>query len=74
MKGHSNANLNLIILNSKPNVKWGPTPKTVVAVIVGYFLGKLSYQNKCAEKIMALPNSKLGEMLKMKRKGGLYER
>ncbi|XP_037034362.1 OCIA domain-containing protein 1-like [Bradysia coprophila] len=57
----------------KGSVKWGPTPKTVVASIIGYFIGKLSYQNKCAEKIMALPDSKLGEMLKMKKKGGLYE-
>lgn len=56
------------------SVKWGPTPKTVVAVVVGYFIGKLSYQNKCAEKIMAIPGSKLGEMLRMKRKGGLYEK
>lgn len=57
----------------KGSVKWGPTPKTVVASIIGYFIGKLSYQNKCAEKIMALPDSKLGEMLRMKRRGGLYE-
>jgi len=57
----------------KGSIKWGPVPKTVVAVIVGYFIGKVSYQNKCAEKIMAIPGSKLGEMLRMKRKGGLYE-
>jgi len=57
----------------KGSIKYGPTPKTVVAVIIGYFIGKFSYQNKCAQKIMAIPGSKLGEMLKMKRKGGLYE-
>lgn len=45
----------------------------MVGVLIGYFLGKFSYQNKCAEKIMQLPNSKLAEMLKMKKKGGLYE-
>lgn len=44
-----------------------------IGVIVGYFMGKFSYQRQCAEKIMKLPNSKLAEMLKMKRRGGLME-
>lgn len=42
----------------------------VIGVIVGYFLGKFSYQQKCAEKIMALPNSRLGEILKQRQRGG----
>lgn len=51
-----------------PNAKFGPIPKVVVSVIFGYFLGKVSYQRKCAEKIMQLPNSKLGEILRAKHK------
>lgn len=51
----------------QPNVKYGPVPKVIVGVIVGYFLGKFSYQQKCAEKIMALPNSRLAEILRQRR-------
>ena len=40
---------------------------------MGYFVGKFSYQKQCAEKIMALPNSKLGEMLRQRKKGGIIE-
>lgn len=47
-------------------------PKVIVGVILGYFMGKFSYQQKCAEKIMALPDSRLGELLRQrKNKGGL---
>lgn len=53
----------------RPNVKFGATPKVAVAVVVGYFLGKFSYQKKCAEKLMQLPNSRLGEALRQKRRG-----
>lgn len=41
---------------------------------MGYFLGKFSYQKQCAEKIMQLPDSKLAEMLKMKKRGGIMEK
>lgn len=43
------------------------------AVVFGYFVGKISYQNKCAEKIMRLPNSKLAEALRRRRKGEFFE-
>lgn len=56
------------------NAKWGAGPKVALGVIFGYFLGKFSYQSQCAEKIMQLPNSKLAEMLKMKKRGGLMEK
>lgn len=47
-------------------------PKVIVGVVLGYFIGKFSYQRKCAEKIMALPNSRLGEILRQrKNQGGL---
>ncbi|XP_069701206.1 OCIA domain-containing protein 1 isoform X2 [Periplaneta americana] len=58
----------------KPHARWGAAPKVTVAVIVGYFLGKFSYQSKCTEMIMQLPNSKLAEMLRQrKRQGGFQE-
>ncbi|KAG7161209.1 OCIA domain-containing protein 1-like [Homarus americanus] len=50
--------------------KFGYIPKMLGATFVGYFLGKISYQNACAEKLMQLPNSPVGEALR-KRKGRL---
>lgn len=44
-----------------------------MGVIFGYFLGKFSYQRKCAEKLMRLPNSRLAELLKQRKKGGIME-
>jgi len=58
----------------KGNAKWGATPKIILSVIFGYFLGKFSYQKKCAEKIMQLPNSQLAQLLRQKKRGGIYER
>lgn len=56
----------------QPNVKYGAVPKVVLGVVLGYFVGKFSYQQKCAEKIMALPDSRLGEILRQrKNQGGL---
>ncbi|EDW32843.1 GL10133 [Drosophila persimilis] len=52
------------------NGKYGAVPKVVMGVILGYFVGKFSYQQKCAEKIMRLPNSRLGEVLRQRRQGG----
>lgn len=54
----------------KGSVRFGAVPKVAIGVIVGYFMGKFSYQNQCAEKIMRLPDSKLAEMLRMRRRGG----
>ncbi|KAK4873348.1 hypothetical protein RN001_015377 [Aquatica leii] len=53
--------------------KYGATPKIIAAVVIGYFAGKFSYQRKCAEKLMMLPNSPIGEMLRQRRKGHLQE-
>lgn len=50
------------------SARFGYAPKMMGAAIVGYFLGKMSYQNACAEKLMKLPNSPIGEALR-KRKG-----
>lgn len=50
--------------------RFGYAPKMFGAAFVGYFTGKLSYQNVCAEKLMQLPDSPVGEVLR-KRKGRL---
>lgn len=55
------------------SAKFGSGPKVAAAVIFGYFAGKISYQQKCAEKIMRLPNSQLGEMLRRRKKGEFFE-
>ncbi|KAG6461870.1 OCIA domain-containing protein 1 isoform X2 [Manduca sexta] len=53
----------------KPNPRFGAFPKVSLAVVVGYFLGKLSYQQACAEKLMALPGSYIGQLLRERRDG-----
>ncbi|CAG9558042.1 unnamed protein product [Danaus chrysippus] len=53
----------------KPNPRFGAVPKVAFAVIVGYFVGKLSYQRACAEKLMALPGSYIGQLLREKKEG-----
>lgn len=51
------------------NKRFGALPKVTAAVAVGYFLGKFSYHEKCAEKFMALPNSKVGHLIRARRSG-----
>lgn len=53
----------------KPNPRFGPFPKVTLAVMVGYFIGKLSYQQACAEKLMALPGSYIGQLLRERKEG-----
>ncbi|XP_060519543.1 OCIA domain-containing protein 1 [Cylas formicarius] len=53
--------------------RFGATPKVMAAVAVGYFVGKFSYQGKCAEKLMQLPNSPLGQMIRARKEGRLPE-
>lgn len=55
--------------NLKPNPRFGPFPKVTLAVMVGYFIGKLSYQQACAEKLMALPGSYIGQLLRERKDG-----
>uniref|UniRef100_A0A1B6FIA3 OCIA domain-containing protein n=2 Tax=Cuerna arida TaxID=1464854 RepID=A0A1B6FIA3_9HEMI len=54
----------------KGHVTWGAAPKMVAAVFLGYFAGKLSYQGKCAEKLMAIPDSPLGAVLRARKQQG----
>lgn len=56
-----------------PSVKYGAVPKVAAAVVFGFFLGKLSYQTQCAEKIMRIPDSRLAQALRLKKKGAFYE-
>ncbi|XP_053623662.1 OCIA domain-containing protein 1-like [Plodia interpunctella] len=53
----------------RPNPRFGAFPKITLAVVVGYFLGKLSYQQACAEKLMNLPGSYIGQLLRDRRDG-----
>ncbi|XP_026480302.1 OCIA domain-containing protein 1-like [Ctenocephalides felis] len=54
-----------------PSAKYGAIPKVLGAVAFGYFLGKFSYQNKCAQKLMQLPNSRLAQILRQRKFGDL---
>ena len=54
----------------QPGKRFGVVPKVAVAGIVGYFIGKVSYMDTCKEKLMALPNSEIGRMLRKQRSGG----
>ncbi|KAL1456525.1 hypothetical protein WDU94_001249 [Cyamophila willieti] len=54
----------------KGHPKFGSVPKVAAALFVGYFVGKFSYQWKCAQKMMEIPNSKLGQMLRERRRAG----
>ncbi|XP_050432816.1 OCIA domain-containing protein 1 isoform X2 [Adelges cooleyi] len=51
----------------KQSPKWGPWPKAIVGGLLGYVIGKYSYQNKCAEKLMRIPNSEIGRVLRERR-------
>lgn len=56
-----------------PHPRFGAYPKVTVAALIGYFLGKFSYHQKCTEKFMSLPNSQIGRMLKARKEGTLQE-
>lgn len=51
------------------NGKFGAVPKVIGAAVLGYFVGKLSYQSKCAEKMMKIPDSKIGSILRNRKHG-----
>lgn len=53
----------------KPSPRFGAGPKVLVGVTLGYFVGKFSYQTRCAEKILQLPNSRLADMIRQRRQG-----
>ncbi|KAL5011507.1 hypothetical protein ScPMuIL_010058 [Solemya velum] len=49
--------------------RYGALFKNFGALLAGYILGKISYQSKCREKILALPDSQLAETLRRKKSG-----
>ncbi|KAF2357153.1 Ovarian carcinoma immunoreactive antigen [Trinorchestia longiramus] len=51
----------------KTNPTFGFFPKVTFAAIVGYFVGKLSYQKQCADMVLQLPNSKLADAIRKSR-------
>ncbi|CAB3229262.1 unnamed protein product [Arctia plantaginis] len=50
-----------------PNKRFGAIPKMTLAAILGYGIGKISYRKTCMKKMMALPNSNIGQFLKNRR-------
>jgi len=52
----------------KSSPRYGYIPKMALAAFSGYMFGKISFQIKCAEKLMELPDSKIGIAMR-KRKG-----
>ncbi|XP_075985312.1 OCIA domain-containing protein 1-like isoform X2 [Anticarsia gemmatalis] len=48
----------------KPNVRFGAAPKVVLAMLVGYGVGKLSYHRTCMRRMMELPDSRYAQLLK----------
>jgi hypothetical protein len=54
----------------RPSPRFGSTPKILLATLAGYVIGKISYRKRCAEMIMELPNSKLGEAMRRNRELG----
>lgn len=59
--------------NLQGHPTYGAIPKVIIGCVVGYFAGKFSYRNKCAEKLMRLPNSPLGDMLRQRKTGSFQE-
>lgn len=52
----------------KPHPSWGARPKIIVGSIVGYFLGKFSYVDVCAEKfLIEAPDSNIAEAIRARR-------
>lgn len=56
-----------------PHPKYGALLKNIAAATVAYFMGKLSYQEECRQKIMRLENSPLAEAMRRGKRGaGLF--
>jgi len=52
----------------KPHPSWGARPKVVLGSILGYFLGKFSYVDVCADKFLAeAPDSNIAETIRARR-------
>jgi len=52
----------------RPNPNYGARPKVILGVIVGYFLGKFSYADACADKFLVqAPDSDIAEAVRERR-------
>lgn len=52
----------------KPSLRYGSKPKVALAVFVGYFIGKFSYADICADKfINKAPRSKIADAIRTRR-------
>ena len=50
------------------SARWGSRPKVLLGGIVGYFLGKFSYVNECADKfLIEAPDGHVADMIRVKR-------
>lgn len=52
----------------KGNTNYGAVPKVATGLVIGFIAGKLSYKNKCEEKILRLPGGRLKEAVLTARK------
>merc|ERR1712106_1221715 len=49
----------------KPHPSWGARPKVILGGLIGYFLGKFSYVDVCAEKfLIEAPDSNIAEAIR----------
>ena len=52
----------------KPHTKWGSKPKVILGATIGYFLGKFSFVNACADKFLVeAPDSHIADMIRIRR-------
>lgn len=52
----------------KPHASWGARPKVVLGSIMGYFLGKFTYVDACADKFLVeAPDSNIAEAIRIRR-------
>ena len=52
----------------KPHSRWGSRPKVILGATVGYFIGKFSYVNACADKFLVeAPDSHIADVIRIKR-------
>lgn len=52
----------------RPHASYGHAPKVALAAIFGYFAGKFSYVNQCADKFLTqLPDSNVADAIRKRR-------
>lgn len=52
----------------KPNQRYGSAPKVVMGAIFGFFMGKFSYADACADKFLVqAPRTKIAEAVRARR-------